>query len=163
MSLKLFILLFPLLLGAGCAVTVPERPVIREEFDPLSLDDDDVLAELRQALRAKKDTAVVPSEGPALPDTSEEVEYVQGYRVQIFASTDPQAAKRMKEEAGGIFKEGVYVEFEAPYYKVRIGDCLTPVEAEALLRKVQREGYRGSFVVRTAVKVSGKSQVLPER
>ena len=45
----------------------------------------------------------------------------------------------------------MYVEFEAPLYKVRIGDCATRHEAEMLRDKASTLGYDGSWIAETMV------------
>ena len=79
---------------------------------------------------------------------------VPGWRVQIFATTDYERASLVKEEAESLFGLPVYLKFEAPYYKVRVGDCRTRTEAEALRREAIRLGYTSAFPVRASVKVS---------
>ena len=81
----------------------------------------------------------------------QELEQVQGYRVQVFVSSNRENAQKIKVEAEEIFPERVYVPYDAPYYKVRVGDCLTRREAELLLEKAVRHGYRDAWVVRTLV------------
>lgn len=46
----------------------------------------------------------------------------------------------------------VYVEYSPPFHKVRLGDCLTMREADALKAKVNRAGYKEAIVVETEVK-----------
>jgi len=147
-----------------------------KEFDPMSLDDDDVsLAEIwgtkvpqvrehkalwkREAMSEEGDKASEEKAEPA--DSTEvgavEMEEVQGWRVQIFASERSEAAQRVKTEAMDLFDVPVYLQFEVPYYKVRIGDCRTLTEAEELVRVAKRKGYSTSFRVRTRILVEKRS------
>jgi len=41
----------------------------------------------------------------------------------------------------------VYVEFEPPFYRVRVGDFQTRKEAESFVKVLQDLGFRGSFWV----------------
>ena len=76
-----------------------------------------------------------------------------GFRIQIAFSNDRQEAynnkaKLYKELPG----EKCYVEYEEPYYKLRLGDYSTRLEAYDNLRNVIGK-YPGAFVVRAKVKI----------
>lgn len=76
---------------------------------------------------------------------------VRGYRVQIFLSDDLREASRVMAEARERFEQEVYLEYDAPYYKVRVGDCPTEREGEELLRVARRLGYPDAWLVRTII------------
>ena len=76
---------------------------------------------------------------------------VYGFRVQIFASSTEENATRVASDAREVFTDRVYVEYVAPYYKVRVGDYLTHEEVEPLKNKALSLGYRGAFIVETMV------------
>jgi hypothetical protein len=76
---------------------------------------------------------------------------VYGFRVQIFASSTKDGAERVAGDARAVFTERVYVEYIAPYYKVRVGDFLTAEDVERLKDKALSMGYRGAFIVETMV------------
>jgi len=75
-----------------------------------------------------------------------------GYRVQIFASSDRNRAESAAAEARQRFAEPVYIEFEAPLYKVRVGDCATRHEADTLKERAGAQGYDGAWVAETQVR-----------
>jgi outer membrane biosynthesis protein TonB len=93
-------------------------------------------------------TALVPtpSEIPASPQGS-----IYGFRVQIFASSTEKNAMKIVDDARSSFGGKVYVEHLAPYYKVRVGDCLTKEDAQLLKTKAVSMGYRGAFIVETMI------------
>ncbi len=140
-----------------------------EHFDPMSLDDDDVtLADIMgaESSRIRKPEGVSekgkenPDERLETTDSSDstevaivEMEEVSGWRVQIFASEKFEAAQQAKEEAMEVFDVPVYVPFEMPYYKVRIGNCRTLTQVEELIRIAKRKGYRTAFQARTRILV----------
>lgn len=72
-----------------------------------------------------------------------QVTTIQGYRVQVYSSTDVQtgqiqayAVERQVRESGmGV---ATYVQFNAPFWKVRLGDFRTMQEAETLRKEVLR-------------------------
>jgi hypothetical protein len=76
-----------------------------------------------------------------------------GYRIQISFSNDRQEAYNNKSK---LYKElpgeKCYVEYEEPYYKLRVGDYTTRLEAYDKLRTVISK-YPGAFVVRAKVKI----------
>jgi hypothetical protein len=76
-----------------------------------------------------------------------------GYRIQVAFSNDRQEAYNNKSK---LYKElpdeKCYVEYEEPYYKLRIGDYMTRLEAYDKLRSVITK-YPGAFVVRAKVKI----------
>lgn len=76
-----------------------------------------------------------------------------GYRIQLLFSNDRQEAYNSKAK---LYKdlpgEKCYVEYEQPYYKLRLGDYTTRMEAYDKLRTVITK-YPGAFVVRAKVKI----------
>jgi len=91
--------------------------------------------------------AMVPTPAaPAAPQGS-----VYGFRVQIFASSTEKNAMKIVDDARVAFGGRIYIEHLAPYFKVRIGDCLTKEDAQVLKDKAVSQGYRGAFVVETMI------------
>ncbi len=74
-----------------------------------------------------------------------------GYRVQIFATADEVRAKQVASEARSRFAEPVYVQYEVPLYKVRVGDCVTRGEVDALKERAVALGYDGAWIAETTV------------
>ncbi len=150
------VVLFSLGMG-GCTgrTVISQKPVLEEQFNPLSLQDDDIWEELKQPAPAAPETTLAGPNRQAVTDTSqiEQPQYIQGFRIQIFASPDRQMALEVKQRAELFLEEDLYLEFEAPYYKVRVGDCLSFAEAETLLKKIRKKGYSDAFRVRTTIKL----------
>jgi hypothetical protein len=69
-----------------------------------------------------------------------------GFRVQIFSSTDRKAVyaeqTRFKAAHPSI---RTYISYAEPYYKLRVGDFRTRLEAEKLINKLKRS-YQGLFI-----------------
>ncbi|MCP4632476.1 MAG: SPOR domain-containing protein [candidate division Zixibacteria bacterium] len=70
------------------------------------------------------------------------------YRVQVFTSRFLQEAENARDELFGQFEETIYLDFEKPYYKVRMGDFLTPEEGEGFLSEVRDLGYTEVWLVK---------------
>ena len=68
-----------------------------------------------------------------------------------------EKATLLEEEAKSQFATSghkTYLVFEAPLYKIRLGDFTTRNQAEDLKIQALRYGYRESFIVRTKVTIS---------
>ncbi|NIA23084.1 MAG: hypothetical protein GWP03_02820 [Proteobacteria bacterium] len=74
-----------------------------------------------------------------------------GYRVQVFATFSEEKADMIANKVRERTTEPVYVEYIAPYYKVRVGDCTTRDEAESLKSNLYGLGYSDAFIVRDTI------------
>ncbi len=73
-----------------------------------------------------------------------------GYRIQLYYGRREQAMKLKAEYQQLLGTDRVYVEYEQPYFKTRIGDFRTGLEAEKYLRSMG-EYCKGCFVVRDEI------------
>jgi hypothetical protein len=77
-----------------------------------------------------------------------ESDLVPGFRVQIFSSTDIDAAKVKKQEAESDFPTEVfYLQYDPPAYKLRAGNFLQRYEADRFARLAAEKGFTDSWVV----------------
>lgn len=76
------------------------------------------------------------------------------YRVQIFTSRLYNEAARERSIADEIFNLPVYLDYEVPYYKLRVGDFLTREAAEDMVSEIRSLGYRGAWVARVVLRVN---------
>jgi len=137
-----------ILLSALYAVTLfaqdsdeNNKNIFDESFDLLSLDDDDIV------VRQRKNGDKIPSS--ELKDISTTM---QGYRLQIYTSINRDVAIDAQKTAERTFRnEKVYLVYETPNYKIRVGDCKTRFEAEDLLVIVYQKGYRDAWIVKTLI------------
>ncbi|MFH1942849.1 MAG: SPOR domain-containing protein [bacterium] len=122
-----------------------------EDFDPLSLDDDDIVV---PAAKKKVETdrleLVEPVKVQSKPEETGS-ETVQGFRVQLLATKDEIAAQEANRKAIFAFEQGVYLTFEAPLYRLRIGNCRTRKEAEELRDEAIRRSFRDAWIVPSKV------------
>lgn len=68
---------------------------------------------------------------------------MQGFRVQIFSSNSAQTGKTEAQELekrllDSDLHASVYVKYQAPFWKVRVGDCLSRDEALKLREDILR-------------------------
>lgn len=72
----------------------------------------------------------------------------QGFRIQIYASKKiDDAAARRADAAEKFPQDSVYVVYDPPVYRVRIGDFPTRLEASRRLPSIASEGYPDAWVV----------------
>jgi len=80
---------------------------------------------------------------------------VQGYRVQIYSASTRETAERAQQRAKDLFvRDDIYVEFEPPFFKVRIGNFATRELAEKFVSIARQHGYETSFSASTQIQVS---------
>jgi len=166
MTKRIFIFLGAgLLVLSGCATTKkgvsPEGKApatgIVEDFDPMTLTDDDFKippkSEAAPAAQPADTTAAGPKQAAA-ERAGRRVRKVKvpGYRIQIAAVSNQQDAMNIQREAMLKFEDvNVYLVFEPPFYKVRIGDFERRFDAEEYQRKAIAAGYRDAWIVRTTI------------
>jgi len=131
-------------------LNVKETSGYDERFDPLSLDDDDIVIEASQ----KQDNVSQPETAGRKPKekvqeftTEQEVD---GYRIQIYASSSIEGATVAQQKAKDEFEtlgHKIYMIFEAPFYRIRIGDFADRISAEDVMETVKSMGYDQSFLV----------------
>lgn len=157
--------------GSGCSSTMPPansgtttQPAtagtIDESFDPVLLNDDN----LSFPEAASISTPTIDNNQIKADNRDPQVSnrQVDGFRIQIFATKDIEVATLQKKEAEYEFADdgiAVYIEFDSPLYKLRVGDCPTREEAEQLHTRIKQRGFSTSFVVKTKVNTV---PVLPE-
>ena len=75
---------------------------------------------------------------------------IPGYRIQIFMQSGNQALSNAEEIIEEFTEKNkdmpAYLRFTAPYYRVRIGDFRTRLEAEKFLHEIEID-YPQAFVV----------------
>lgn len=140
--------------GSTKPATVVNVPVERavpgndESFDPVTLNDEDI------SFREEGGNVSTSTQSNVTDDDTPKRRRVDGYRVQLFASKEIDKATQEKKEAEFVFNGdgiGVYIEFDSPMYKVRIGDCATRDAAEDLRELARKRGYPTSWIVKAKV------------
>ena len=125
--------------------------IINEYFDPLILKDDDLKVKKTISDESKSDRI-----DDVLDEAGQErqiVEEVTGFRVQICAVSDEEKAREIQRKAIlKLIDEEVNLKYDSPYYKVRVGNCLTRYEADKLQQLASEKGFGDAWVVRTKVK-----------
>ena len=113
------------------------------DFDPSSLDP----IPGTPARTAHPDSAAVANGQSGAPSPTP-TETVQGFRVQVYSTTnidEANARKAALEEA--IPQERVYLEYDPPAYKIRAGNFLTRYDADRFVRFLSDKGFTGAWAV----------------
>ena len=78
----------------------------------------------------------------AVPET------IPGFRVQILLTADIDEANQTRDAVMKLLPEDwVYVVYDSPYYKVRVGDFPERGEADQMVKRMTNSGYKNSWVV----------------
>jgi len=147
----------------GCARRPPALPQTSardslrvaqdESFDPFSLREDDLMklpdSRLKSSAGQGESGGSRSSAGGALREAA-------GFRVQLIATESETLARQIEQDALMDFQESVYLTFDPPNYKVRVGDCISRADANVLLGKAVNSGFGNAWVVQCRVKVADR-------
>ena len=75
-----------------------------------------------------------------------------GYSVQIGLFEDQESAEKLAAYARLRVNFEVYVEFDTPFYRVRVGDLKTKADAEKHVKILENKGFKDSRWVITKIK-----------
>ncbi len=82
-------------------------------------------------------------------DTSPRI--TEGYRVQVLATRTMEKAEELKIQLSDNWRKEIYITFEAPNYKVRIGNFSNRGEAENFRQELVKKGYPSAWIIRTRI------------
>ena len=82
----------------------------------------------------------------------------EGYRLQIFESSSVEETNRTLRKFERSLKDSIYMVFEAPLYKLRLGNFVTKKEAEKQKENLNKKGYKNIWIVRSRIEQSSKIQ-----
>jgi hypothetical protein len=73
---------------------------------------------------------------------------IPGFRVQVLSTTEIDSANAVKDELSNLPESvGIYVTYDSPYYKVRLGDFSSRPAANPLLKVLIDRGYADGWIV----------------
>ena len=75
----------------------------------------------------------------------------EGFRIQIFESMVSSIARAEAKRFQNILGDTVYLYFETPLYKLRIGNYIDRKKAEKAISAIKRLGAKDSWIVRTKI------------
>jgi len=82
-----------------------------------------------------------------------EARVVEGYRVQVYAGKDQAAARKIELQIRERYGVAIYLVYEAPQYKVRVGDFIDRNQAVNFGKSLKEGGYMDAWIVRSLVPV----------
>lgn len=78
---------------------------------------------------------------------------MSGFRVQLYFGSERQKANEIRTDFLSQYPgTGAYLLYQQPYFKVRVGDFRTRLEAQAFLKKISPV-YSSAFIVTDEVKL----------
>ncbi|MCP4580662.1 MAG: SPOR domain-containing protein [candidate division Zixibacteria bacterium] len=160
-KLILIVPIFIIGCGAGVhktSVDKDKRTESEHRFDPLGFPGDDAVITGKSRTASKpvisEQSQPVSSQYPVsvevddLDVDEQETQPPVIFRVQIFASKSFDEAQQFAADIEGLFPEGVFVEYQMPYYKVRVGEFYEPEGGEDFLEYVKETGFKDAWLVR---------------
>ncbi len=121
---------------------LPAQHVQQEFLDP---------EEIRKPYHLKQIKTILFSDEKVFEEDPgrREHQYIEtsGYRIQLISTQNLQEALKVKEKANSLFNLPVYVDFESPNYKVRLGNYKDHDEAQQFQKRMQNNGFSHAWVV----------------
>ncbi|MEK7818370.1 MAG: SPOR domain-containing protein [Bacteroidota bacterium] len=75
------------------------------------------------------------------------IKSTRGFRIQIFASNEYEQVQLTKSQFENIYNGAVYVIFDEPIYKIRVGNFQNKKEATVELEKIKYLGFANAWIV----------------
>lgn len=127
------------------------------EFDPSEYNDPFAIQQEEDDAPAERPEFVPERDEPDTP------QFMQGFRIQLYSTSDMEAAQEVLEVADSIFTDHwIYVVYEVPFYKVRLGDFETRPQANRTLSEVVGEGFRDAWIVPDRVVKDPPEKIIEE-
>jgi len=124
-----------------------EKVKLDESFDPTTLHDwPGSKARIEQIKSLKAYYATVGNDIDSVQIT-EYSNFV--FRVQLGSTNDYDEAIALESQAAQTFEEEVMIQFDSPYYKIRVGKMNNREDAQNLQQFAIEHGYRRAWVIRT--------------
>ena len=124
-------------------------------FNLIPNEDDDITFKSPETKIINETPLYLPFEDTVdLEVAIEENKQIDGFRIQLLSTKDLENATRAKAIAMEQFTDirvKFYLEFDSPYYKVRLGDFRTREETEEVREIVRSMGYPKAWIVKSKI------------
>lgn len=132
--------------------TTEEKKQVEEDFD-ITPYETEIEIEAAPLTTDKLPSDVWYEYNVSAPDSAKKIiGTADGYRVQVISTDDIDEANLIRSEIyASTARKEVYIIFEPPFYKVKVGDFTSKAEAENLRFKLNQLGYTESKVVQETV------------
>lgn len=159
-------------LAVGCTTAAKEKPAAASDPEPYRIESEGEVPPLPESQVRKEvdevdtfeempvtdDGIAVENVDPPPPPPKETAEKtMDGYRIQLLASGSDASAQEVSAIAASKLGVPAYVDFVDGVYKVRVGNCPTREEAEALLAKCRGAGYGDAWIVQCPIVIGKKN------
>jgi hypothetical protein len=111
-----------------------------------------VMKDVRYDLLAKKKAEINKKAADAKKPT-------KGYRIQVLNTTDRNQALNTKSKLLKLYPEHkTYLMYQAPYFKIRIGNFVEKSEADAMKKELTRMFPAGVFVIPSDIEIKPEKE-----
>lgn len=87
-------------------------------------------------------------------DYNEKLNGIEGYRIQIFFDAGNNARSKANNTRFSFLARHpqypAYLIFQQPYFKIRVGNFRTRLDAECFLKQIEKE-YQNAFIVKDVI------------
>ncbi|MCF7886574.1 MAG: SPOR domain-containing protein [Candidatus Marinimicrobia bacterium] len=151
---KIYKLLLLILLFSRLGISQNEIPHQYEEFDPLTLNEP--FLPIANGTMIKEIFTGIEPDRYSQRDSMRYVEQM-GWKVQAVSIKDGVEADSILNKLSSVFgKENTQMIWNPPYWKIRVGNCASRMEAERLLDRIKRMGYNRAWIIRARVRIREK-------
>ncbi len=88
-------------------------------------------------VRIIADTQLVHDIKPSVP--GDDGPQMSGYRIQVYAGTERETAQKLKNEIAINYGVRTYMIYESPYFKIRVGDFRSRMEAQQMFHTLKQK------------------------
>jgi hypothetical protein len=142
--------------GSGKEVESGPSTKSEQQFNPS--DYNPSLAVIQQMM--KSDTSGSSDEPRVVEATPPQT--IPGFRVQVLSTTEIDSANAVRDRLSNLPQSvGIYVTYDSPYYKVRVGDFSSRPAANPLLKAMIDRGYSDAWIVPDQVFKNPPPRQLP--
>jgi len=133
-------------------------------YDPIGMPEDAEIVPEKYPIPAKADTPAARDTVAAMSAESGDslIGLFETYRIQLFTSSTYGPAARELEIADEVFDQKVHLDYEVPYYKIRVGDFADREEAETYLPAAMEAGYKNAWIVKVTINVKNIEETYDE-
>lgn len=112
-------------------------------LDPSQYEDDVEAVQKRKTLERDTTQLQIPKDSVVVQESSQ-----LGFRIQIYSTANIDEAMNMRTNIlAKLPRDSVYVEYDPPVYKVRLGDFPSRYEASTELPSIVNMGYPDAWIV----------------
>lgn len=112
-------------------------------LDPSQYDQDVDVEVKKQEEQKQTPELQIPKDSTVVQETSQ-----LGFRIQIYSSSNIDEAMSMKADVmAKLPQDSVYVVYDPPVYKIRLGDYPTRYDASVKLPSIVNMGYSDAWIV----------------